>query len=57
MVDAVAALVLGGQTPLDLLLVNGVPVIEQSQLLTVDPVALANEVDAAIKTLLSLAGR
>ena len=32
--DPVAALVLGGQPPLELLLVNGNPVIERSQLLT-----------------------
>ncbi len=53
--DPVAALVLGGQPPLELLLVNGNPVIERSQLLTVDPIALAKEVDAASKTLLSRA--
>lgn len=54
--DPVAALVLGGQPPLELL-VNGVAVIEQSHLMTVDPVALAKEVDVASKTLLSRAGR
>ena len=48
---------LGGQPPLELLLVNGVAVIEQSHLMTVDPVALAKEVDVASKTLLSRAGR
>ena len=47
---------LGGQPPLELL-VNGVAVIEQSHLMTVDPVALAKEVDVASKTLLSRAGR
>ncbi len=53
--DPVAALVLGGQPPLELLLVNGAPVIEQSRLVTVDPVSLAKEVDAASKTLLARA--
>jgi hypothetical protein len=44
-----------GQPPLELLLVYGNPVVEQSQLLTVDPIALAKEVDAASKTLLARA--
>jgi cytosine/adenosine deaminase-related metal-dependent hydrolase len=51
----VAALVLGGQPPLELLLVNGEPVIEQSRLLTVDPVALAKDVESASQTLLARA--
>jgi cytosine/adenosine deaminase-related metal-dependent hydrolase len=55
--DPVAALVLGGQPPLDLLLVNGKPVVERDALVNVDPVALALEVDAASKTLLARAGR
>jgi cytosine/adenosine deaminase-related metal-dependent hydrolase len=55
--DPVAALVLGGQPPLDLLLVNGKPVVEGDALVNVDPVALALEVDAASKTLLARAGR
>lgn len=53
--DPVAALVLGGQPPLELLLVNGASVIEQSRQVTVDPVALAKDVDAASKTLLARA--
>ena len=55
--DPVAALVLGGQPPLDLLLVNGEPVVEGTALVNVDPVTLALEVDAASKTLLARAGR
>ena len=51
--DPVAALVLGGQPPLELLLVNGNPVVEQDQLVGIDPDALAQEVDQASKTLLS----
>jgi imidazolonepropionase-like amidohydrolase len=51
--DPVAALVLGGQPPLELLLVNGDPVVEQDQLVGIDPDALAQEVNRASKTLLS----
>ena len=51
--DPVAALVLGGQPPLELLLVNGNPVVEQDQLVGIDPDALAQEVNQASKTLLS----
>ena len=51
--DPVAALVLGGQPPLELLLVNGSPVVEQDQLVGIDPDALAQEVNLASKTLLS----
>jgi cytosine/adenosine deaminase-related metal-dependent hydrolase len=53
--DPVAALVLGGQPPLELLLVNGRPVVERDTLTTVDPDSLAREVDRASKTLLSRA--
>ena len=55
--DPVAALVLGGQPPLDLLLVNGKPVVEGDALVNVDPIDLAREVAAASKTLLARAGR
>ena len=55
--DPVAALVLGGQPPLDLLLVNGEAVVERDALVNVDPVALALEVEAASRTLLTRAGR
>ena len=54
--DPVAALVLGGQPPLELLLVDGRPVVEQDRLLTVDTEALATEVAAASRTLLRRAG-
>ncbi len=55
-VDPVAALVLGGQPPLQLLLVNGEPVVEDNRLLTVDTDELAAEVDASSKALLRRAG-
>jgi cytosine/adenosine deaminase-related metal-dependent hydrolase len=55
--DPVAALVLGGQPPLELLLVNGRPVVERDSLVSVDPDSLAREVNRASKTLLSRAGR
>jgi 8-oxoguanine deaminase len=53
--DPVAALVLGGPPPLELLLVNGEPVVERDQLVRVDPVSLALEVGKASKTLLARA--
>jgi cytosine/adenosine deaminase-related metal-dependent hydrolase len=55
--DPVAALVLGAQPPLELLLVNGQPVVEQDALVNVDPAALATEVNQASKRLLARAGR
>jgi cytosine/adenosine deaminase-related metal-dependent hydrolase len=55
-VDPVAALVLGGQPPLELLLVNGQPVVEQDQVLGVDPIDLAAEVQQASRTLLGRVG-
>jgi len=55
--DPVAALVLGAQPPLELLLVNGRPVVEQDELINVDPSALATEVNRASKRLLARAGR
>jgi cytosine/adenosine deaminase-related metal-dependent hydrolase len=53
--DPVAALVLGGPPPLELLLVNGEPVVEHDQLVRVDPVSLALEVGKASRTLLARA--
>jgi cytosine/adenosine deaminase-related metal-dependent hydrolase len=55
-VDPVAALVLGAPPPLDLLLVNGRPVVEGNHVVTVEEGALAVEVAAASKTLLARAG-
>ena len=55
--DPVAALVLGAQPPLELLLVNGQPVVEQDQLRQRRPGALATEVNRASKRLLARAGR
>jgi cytosine/adenosine deaminase-related metal-dependent hydrolase len=54
--DPVAALVLGGRPSLELLLVNGEPVVEHDQLVRVDPENLASEVGKANKTLLARAG-
>jgi cytosine/adenosine deaminase-related metal-dependent hydrolase len=54
-VDPVAALVLGAPPPLELLLVNGKPVVEQDRLVNVDHEMLAREVDAASKRLLARA--
>jgi cytosine/adenosine deaminase-related metal-dependent hydrolase len=53
--DPVAALVLGGPPPLELLLVNGEPVVERDQLVRVDPATLAREVSRASNTLLARA--
>ncbi|HEU4348002.1 MAG TPA: 8-oxoguanine deaminase [Actinoplanes sp.] len=55
-VDPVAALVLGAPPPLELLLVNGRPVVEKDRAVTVDETVLAAEVAAASKTLLTRAG-
>jgi cytosine/adenosine deaminase-related metal-dependent hydrolase len=55
-VDPVAALVLGAPPPLELLLVNGRPVVEKDRVVTVDETDLAAEVAAASKTLLARAG-
>ncbi len=55
-VDRVAALVLGAPPPLELLLVNGRPVVEKDRVVTVDETDLAAEVAAASKTLLTRAG-
>lgn len=50
--DPVAALVLGSRPPLRLLLVNGVPVVEDDALLTADEQALASTAARAARRLL-----
>jgi cytosine/adenosine deaminase-related metal-dependent hydrolase len=55
--DPVAALVLGSPPPLDLLLVQGRPVVEQDRLVAVDETDVARSVRAAHDTLLSRAER
>ncbi|GAA1263351.1 8-oxoguanine deaminase [Pseudonocardia aurantiaca] len=54
--DPVAALVLGAPPPLELLLVNGRPVVERDRVLTVDEDALAHEATAVHRALLRKAG-
>jgi cytosine/adenosine deaminase-related metal-dependent hydrolase len=54
--DPVAALVLGAPPPLELLLVNGRPVVERDRVLTVDVDALAREATAVHRILLEKAG-
>ncbi len=54
--DPVAALVLGSQPPLELLLVNGAPVVERDRLVNVDEDAVAQDVKQAATRLLSKAG-
>jgi cytosine/adenosine deaminase-related metal-dependent hydrolase len=54
--DPVAALVLGAPPPLRLLLVGGRPVVEDDVVVTVDADALAREVGAVHRSLLSKAG-
>jgi cytosine/adenosine deaminase-related metal-dependent hydrolase len=54
--DPVAALVLGAQPPLELLLVNGEPVVEKDRLVTIDEETTATEVHRASKRLLASAG-
>ena len=54
--DPVAALVLGSPPPLELLLVDGRPVVERVRLVTVDEETLAAEVRTAGRRLLSRAG-
>jgi cytosine/adenosine deaminase-related metal-dependent hydrolase len=49
--DPVAALVLGSPPPLELLLVNGRPVVERDRLVTVDEEQLARDVRAASRKL------
>jgi cytosine/adenosine deaminase-related metal-dependent hydrolase len=53
--DPVAALVLGSPPPLELLLVQGRPVVERDQLVTVDETEIARSVKVAHDTLLSRA--
>ncbi|MGH3472980.1 MAG: amidohydrolase family protein, partial [Nocardioidaceae bacterium] len=55
-VDPVAALVLGGPPPLELLLVQGAPVVEHDHLVNLDEDAVARAVGTAGATLLSRAG-
>jgi cytosine/adenosine deaminase-related metal-dependent hydrolase len=54
--DPVAALVLGAQPPLELLLVNGRPVVENDRLMNVDQDQLAHDVRTANQTLMTKAG-
>jgi len=54
--DPVAALVLGAPPPLELLLVNGRPVVEQDRLVTVDEDTVATDVLTASRNLLAKAG-
>jgi cytosine/adenosine deaminase-related metal-dependent hydrolase len=54
--DPVAALVLGAPPPLELLLVNGRPVVERDRVRTVDEPAVAREAVAVHRTLLEKAG-
>ena len=54
--DPVAALVLGAPAPLDLLLVNGEPVVEQGRLVGVDEESVARDVAQASARLLERAG-
>jgi cytosine/adenosine deaminase-related metal-dependent hydrolase len=54
--DLVAALVLGGPAPLELLLVNGRTVVERDHVQTVDENAVASAASAAGRALLAVAG-
>jgi 8-oxoguanine deaminase len=54
--DPVAALVLGAPPPLDLLLVNGQPVVEHDRLVHVDEEEVARDVAEASERLLERAG-
>jgi cytosine/adenosine deaminase-related metal-dependent hydrolase len=54
--DPVAALVLGAPPPLELLLVNGRPVVERDRVVTVDEEALAREAAAVHRALVRKAG-
>jgi cytosine/adenosine deaminase-related metal-dependent hydrolase len=54
--DPVAALVLGAPPPLELLLINGRPVVERGAVLTVDESSLAAQAAAIHQTLLRKAG-
>jgi cytosine/adenosine deaminase-related metal-dependent hydrolase len=54
--DPVAALVLGSPPPLELLLVNGRPVVERDRLVNVDEDSVASEVRQASTNLMTRAG-
>jgi cytosine/adenosine deaminase-related metal-dependent hydrolase len=54
--DPVAALVLGAPPPLELLLVNGKPVVERNTAVTIDESAVAAEVARTQRALLAKAG-
>jgi cytosine/adenosine deaminase-related metal-dependent hydrolase len=54
--DPVAALVLGSAAPLELLLVNGEPIVERDHLLTADEHLVAAGARDASKALLTKAG-
>ncbi|WP_406049332.1 8-oxoguanine deaminase [Kribbella sp. NBC_00889] len=54
--DPVAALVLGTPPPLELLLVNGTPVVEHDTVVTVDEESLATRVTAVQQALVAQAG-
>ncbi|MEJ7706424.1 MAG: amidohydrolase family protein [Nocardioidaceae bacterium] len=54
--DPVAALVLGAPPPLELLLVQGKPVVERDRLVNVEEAVVAREVKSASTNLLSRAG-
>jgi imidazolonepropionase-like amidohydrolase len=54
--DPVAALVLGSPPPLELLLVNGRPVVERDRLVNVDEETVAGEVRDASANLMIRAG-
>ena len=54
--DPVAALVLGAPPPIELLLVNGRPVVEQDRLVNVDEETVAGDVLKASKSLLARVG-
>jgi cytosine/adenosine deaminase-related metal-dependent hydrolase len=55
--DPVAALVLGSRPPLELLLVNGRPVVERDQLVTIDEAAAAAAASRASAKLTARAGQ
>nr|WP_271636899.1 hypothetical protein [Solicola gregarius] len=50
--DPIAALVLGAAPPLELLLVDGRPVVERDRVVTADEETLAREADAVHRELL-----
>jgi cytosine/adenosine deaminase-related metal-dependent hydrolase len=54
--DPVAALVLGSPPPLEMLLVNGRPVVERDRLVTVDEDRVARDVRSANRQLMTKAG-